>query len=206
MVMLHIVKLVLNGYKEKIEREKQKSGLSDSVIIGTAKIKGSETVLIIFDSSFFMGTIGVNNGKKIIKGIEYATENKLSICSILSSGGIRVQEGIKALMQMAKICGALKKHDNAGLLYISILDKVVTGGTYASLGELGDIVIGIEHSIVSFAGKKVLNQTLNKDTDDNFQTVEFAYNNGMVDILVNKENVKGILINLINIYGGKNEK
>ena len=182
------------GYVEKLEKEKLKTGLDDSCMVGTVSINGKKSVLITLDSSFFMGTIGVNTGNKITNGIEYAIENKLPICSILSSGGIRVHEGISALMQMAKICGALKKHDKAGLLYISILDKVVTGGTYASLGELGDIVIGMENSMISFAGKKVLNQTLNKD--DDFQTVEFAYTNGMIDVLANDNNIRDILVRI----------
>lgn len=141
-------------YTRKLKTSKMSSGENESVICGTAEIEGSKTVLCVMDSSFMMGSMGTVTGEKITRAFEYATENNLPVVVFTVSGGARMQEGILSLMQMAKTSGAVKRHSDKGLLYITVLTDPTTGGVTASFAMEGDIILAEPKALIGFAGSK----------------------------------------------------
>ena len=157
------------------------------------------------DSGFLMGSMGIVVGEKITYAIEQAIEKRLPLIIFSTSGGARMQEGIISLMQMAKTTAALTKLDKAGLLYISVLTDPTYGGVTASFASLGDIVLAEPHSMIGFAGQRVIKQTIGEELPEGFQTAEFLLEHGFIDKIVERKDLKDTIYKLIMFHkGGKN--
>ena len=188
------------GYDSKLEKARVK-GSKESVICGECKIGGIDTVLCAMDPDFMMGSMGTVTGEKITRAFEYATDNSLPIVICTVSGGARMQEGILSLMQMAKTSGAVKRHSDAGLLYITILTDPTTGGVTASFAMEGDIILAEPDTLVAFAGPRVIEQTIRQKLPKDFQTSEFVLQKGFVDAVVSRNNLKDTVVKLLKIHG-----
>ncbi len=188
------------GYDDKLEKSKKLSGEHESVICGTCKLDGIETVLVSMNSEFMMGSMGTVTGDKITRAFEYATANSLPIIVFTVSGGARMQEGILSLMQMAKTSGAVKMHSDAGLLYITVLTDPTSGGVTASFAMEGDIILAEPKALIAFAGPRVIEQTIRQKLPKDFQTAEFVQQKGFVDKVVDRRHLKKTLVNLLKIH------
>ena len=144
------------GYEEKLEALQEKTGLEEAVITGRARIDGTDAVIGVCDGRFLMASMGEVVGEKIARAVERATKEKLPVIIFACSGGARMQEGITSLMQMAKTSAALKRHSDAGQLYISVLTDPTTGGVTASFAMLGDVILAEPGALIGFAGPRVI--------------------------------------------------
>lgn len=192
--------LDFDGYEEKIKSMQEKTGLKDGVVTGRGLIHGQKTVIAVMDSNFMMGSMGSVVGEKITRAIEKATEEKLPIIIFTTSGGARMQEGMFSLMQMAKTSAALSRHDENGLLYISVLTDPTTGGVTASFAMLGDIILAEPKTLVGFAGRRVIEQTINEKLPEDFQTSEFLFEHGFIDKIVERKKLKEVLGKILEIH------
>lgn len=188
------------GYPEKLAATKARTGLDEAVMTGTATIKGKKTALAIMDSTFIMASMGTVVGEKLTRLFEYATTEKLPIIVFTASGGARMQEGIMSLMQMAKTSAAVKRHSNAGLFYITVLTDPTTGGVTASFASLGDIILAEPQSLIGFAGRRVIEQTVRQTLPDDFQKAEFLLNHGFVDAIVKRTELRQKLALLLELH------
>ena len=170
------------------------------------KIDGKDVVICIMDSGFLMGSMGTVVGEKITYAIEKAIDLKYPLIIFTVSGGARMQEGIISLMQMAKTSSALAKLDDAGLLYISVLTDPTTGGVTASFAMLGDVIIAEPGATLGFAGRRVIENTINQKLPDDFQSAEFMLEKGFVDDIVSRKNLKDYLSKLLRLHGITEEK
>lgn len=193
------------GYLDKLERMRTATGLDEAVITGEAKIDGMRIAIGVMAASFMMGSMGEIVGEKLTRMIERATEERLPIVVFCSSGGARMQEGIVSLMQMAKTSGALKKHSDAGLYYVSILTDPTTGGVVASFAMLGDTILAEPGALIGFAGPRVIEQTIGQKLPEGFQSAEFLLEHGFVDKIVKREKLRRTLSFLIEANGGVKE-
>lgn len=189
--------LNLDEYTKKLEVLRDKTGIDEAVKCGTGKINGEDVVLCVMDSNFFMGSMGRIVGEKITYSIEKAIELKLPIIIFCVSGGARMQEGMVSLMQMAKTSAAIAKLNEAGLLYISVLTDPTYGGVTASFAMLGDIILAEPNAMIGFAGPRVIKQTIGQDLPEGFQTSEFLLEQGFVDKVVHRSEMKDTLYKLI---------
>ncbi len=187
-------------YDDKLEKNKEKSGEKESVICGTCKLGGIDTVIVSMNSEFMMGSMGTVTGDKITRAFEYATEHALPIIIFTVSGGARMQEGILSLMQMAKTSGAAKLHSDAGLLYITVLTDPTSGGVTASFAMEGDIILAEPKALIAFAGPRVIEQTIRQKLPKDFQTAEFVQQKGFVDKVVDRRYLKETLTHLLKIH------
>lgn len=185
------------GYKDKLKRIKEATSLDEAIITGTGRIHGKEVAIGVMASNFLMGSMGRVVGEKITRLIEGATNNRLPLIIFTCSGGARMQEGIISLMQMAKTSAAIKRHDEAGLLYISVLTDPTTGGVMASFAMLGDIIIAEPGALIGFAGPRVIEQTIGQRLPEGFQSAEYLLEHGFIDKIVKRDNMKKILSILI---------
>lgn len=192
-------------YKFKYDKSVKQTGLKEAIISGICKINNIKVILCIMEYSFMAGTLSISNGEKIAKTIECATRNKLPLIILCSSGGARIQEGVASLVQMAKIVSLLEKHKQKGLLYISCLFNPTLGGVTASFGLMGDINITEPNTIVGFAGKKVIKETIGEDNSDYFQNERFNQKHGMIDIITERKNLKNIITAILEILTIKNQ-
>jgi acetyl-CoA carboxylase carboxyl transferase subunit beta len=188
------------GYKEKLAKAKANTGLEDAVITGIAKILGYKTALAIMDSNFIMASMGTTLGEKITRLFEEATKSLLPVVIFTASGGARMQEGILSLMQMAKVSAAVKRHSNEHLLYITVLTDPTTGGVTASFAMEGDIILAEPQSIVGFAGRRVIEQTMKTKLPDNFQRSEFLKDHGFVDAIVSRSELPERIAAILKIH------
>ena len=188
-------------YDKVIEKAQKKAQITEGVVTGRCQIEGHDTVIAIMDSHFMMGSMGSAVGERITRIIEYATQNKLPLIIFTASGGARMQEGIISLMQMAKTSAAIAKHDEAGLLYISVITNPTTGGVTASFASLGDIIIGEPQALIGFAGRRVIESTLKQKLPENFQTTEFMEEQGFVDLIVKRQEMRSTLIRILKMHG-----
>lgn len=188
------------GYAEKLERLQKTTGLKEAVVTGVGKIYGQRCVLGIMDSNFFMGSMGSIVGEKVTCAIEYATEHRLPLILFTTSGGARMQEGISSLVQMAKTSAALKKHSDAGLLYISYLTHPTTGGVSASFAMLGDIILSEPNCLIGFAGKRVIASTVKEELPQNFQKAEFVLEKGFIDKIIERKDAKKVLYQILKMH------
>lgn len=188
------------GYEEKIEALREKTGLDEAVITGSAYIGENKVVLAVCDSRFMMASMGSVVGEKITRAVERATEERLPVIIFACSGGARMQEGIVSLMQMAKTAAALKRHSDAGLLYISVLTDPTTGGVTASFAMLGDIILAEPNALIGFAGPRVIEQTIGQKLPKGFQRSEFLLEHGFIDQIVTREHMKETLKNILDIH------
>ena len=196
--------LGFEGYDEKIKKSSEKTSSSEAVVTGIGQINGLKVACGIMDSFFMMGSMGTVVGEKLTRLIEYATENKLPVIIFTTSGGARMQEGIFSLMQMAKVSSALAKHDEAGLLYISVLTDPTTGGVTASFAMEGDIILSEPDALVGFAGRRVIENTIKETLPDNFQKAEFLLEKGFVDAIVERKDLRTCIYKILVLHGVKN--
>ena len=188
------------GYEEKLAQTREKTKLGEAVTCGKAKIYGEEAVICVCDARFIMGSMGQAVGEKIARAFERATEEKLPVIVFCCSGGARMQEGMISLMQMAKTSAAIKRHSNAGLLYISMLTDPTTGGVTASFAMLGDIILAEPDALIGFAGQRVIEQTIGQKLPEGFQRAEFLLEHGFIDAIVKREELKDTLYKLLQMH------
>lgn len=192
--------LKIDGYVEKIEGLKAKTGIDEAVVCGTGKINNEEIVICVMDGNFLMGSMGSVVGEKITYSIEKAIELKLPIIIFSVSGGARMQEGIISLMQMAKTSSAIAKLNDAGILYISVLTDPTYGGVTASFASLGDIILAEPKAMIGFAGPRVIKQTIGQELPEGFQTSEFLLEHGFIDKIVERKDMKETIYKLLKFH------
>ena len=192
--------LEYKGYEEKLKKLQEKTGLSEAVVTGKAKIDGRETAIGVCDGRFLMASMGEAVGEKIARAVERATEERLPVILFACSGGARMQEGIVSLMQMAKTSAALKHHSDAGLLYISILTDPTTGGVTASFAMLGDVILAEPKALIGFAGPRVIEQTIGQKLPEGFQRAEFLLEHGFLDAIVERPQMKAVLSKILALH------
>jgi acetyl-CoA carboxylase carboxyl transferase beta subunit len=185
------------GYKNKLERQRSVTNLDEAVITGKGKILGKDVVIAVMGADFMMGSMGEVVGEKITRAVERATQMRLPIIIFTCSGGARMQEGIVSLMQMAKTSAALKRHDEAGLLYITVLTDPTTGGVTASFAMLGDVILAEPGALIGFAGPRVIEQTIGQKLPEGFQRAEFLLEHGFVDKIVERKKLRKVLVTII---------
>ena len=185
-------------YEDKSEKQRAKSGLKDAVVSGRLNIKGQPATIAVMDFKYFAGSMGSVVGEKITRAIETATAEGRGVIIICSSSGARMQEGLLSLMQMAKTCGALAKHADAKLPYISVMTHPTTGGVSASFATVGDINLAEPKCMIGFAGPRVIKETTHQDLPAGFQTAEFMVEHGLVDQIVARKDMRDTLGNLLN--------
>ncbi len=178
------------GYKNKLDKFKSGTNLDEAVITGECLIREQPVAIGVMESEFMMGSMGTIVGEKITRLVEKATEKSLPVVIFCCSGGARMQEGIFSLMQMAKTSQALKKHSEAGNLYISILTDPTTGGVTASFAMLGDVILAEPGALIGFAGPRVIEQTIKQKLPKDFQTSEFLKEKGFVDRIVKRNQLR----------------
>ena len=188
------------GYEEKVKMLQEKTGLDEAVVTGKAKIEGREVALAVCDGRFMMASMGKVVGEKITRAVERATQAKLPVIIFACSGGARMQEGIHSLMQMAKTSAALKRHHDAGQLYISVLTDPTTGGVTASFAMLGDIILAEPNALIGFAGPRVIEQTIGQKLPKGFQRSEFLLEHGFVDKIVERKELRQTLAQLVSMH------
>lgn len=189
------------AYKDRVNDAQECTGLQDAIQTGTGLIEGFPVAFGVMEFAFMGGSMGSVVGEKITRLIEYATQRGLPLVLVCASGGARMQEGIFSLMQMAKISAALQVHqDTAKLLYITILTSPTTGGVTASFGMLGDLIIAEPKALIGFAGRRVIEQTLQEQLPDNFQTAEYLLKHGLVDLVVPRPLLKQALAEMLTFY------
>ncbi|MCQ2524365.1 MAG: acetyl-CoA carboxylase carboxyltransferase subunit alpha [Lachnospiraceae bacterium] len=198
--------LGFEGYEDKIAKAKADTGLDEAVTVGKCKVFGEEIAIGICDSRFMMGSMGHVVGEKITAMVERATKLRLPIFMFCCSGGARMQEGIVSLMQMAKTSAALERHSQAGLFYCSILTDPTTGGVTASFAMLGDIIMAEPGALIGFAGPRVIKQTIGEDLPEGFQTAEFLVEHGIIDGIVQRQNLKKTIYFLVKAHKNKEGK
>ena len=196
--------LDFEGYDEKINKSSLKTNSSEAVVTGIGQINGLKVACGIMDSFFMMGSMGTVVGEKLTRLIEYSTENKLPVIIFTTSGGARMQEGIFSLMQMAKVSSALARHDEAGLLYISVLTDPTTGGVTASFAMEGDIILSEPNALVGFAGRRVIENTIKETLPEDFQKAEFLLEKGFVDSIVERKDLRTCIYKILVLHGVKN--
>lgn len=185
------------GYDKKKESAELASGEKEAVICGTARINGYPCMLFAMDPYYMMGSMGTAVGERITLSFEYATEQRLPVVGFAVSGGARMQEGILSLMQMAKTSGAVKRHSDAGLFFLSMLTDPTTGGVTASFAMEGDIILAEPGALIGFAGQRVIEQTIRKKLPEGFQRAEFQLEHGFVDAIVPRSQEKEMVGKLL---------
>ena len=188
------------GYPDKIKALQDKTKLDEAVITGKARIGENEVALMVMDGCFLMASMGEVVGEKIARGVERATKEKLPVIIFTCSGGARMQEGMTSLMQMAKTSAALKRHSDAGLLYITVLTDPTTGGVTASFAMLGDIILAEPKALIGFAGPRVIEQTIHKKLPKGFQRSEFLLKHGFIDKIVERKDMKTVLEQILTMH------
>ena len=189
--------LSFEGYEEKLEATREKTGLTEAVTVGKCRIYGEEAVIGVCDSRFLMGSMGHVVGERITAAVERATKLRLPVFIFCCSGGARMQEGIISLMQMAKTTAAIKKHSDAGLFYCTILTDPTTGGVTASFATVGDVIMAEPGALIGFAGPRVIKQTIGQDLPEGFQRAEFQVEKGFADGIVKREDLRKTIYYLI---------
>jgi acetyl-CoA carboxylase carboxyl transferase subunit beta len=188
-------------YGKRVADARQKSGNSEAVIVGKAALFGHRIIVSVMDFDFMGGSMGSVVGEKVTRAIEEAINCFLPVVSFTASGGARMQEGLISLMQMAKTAGAVARLREKRLPFISILTDPTTGGVAASFGMLGDINIAEPGALVGFAGRRVIEQTINQKPPENFQKAEELIRHGMIDMIVERKQVRptiGRLLDYLN--------
>ena len=188
-------------YGERLKDAQERTNLQDAILTGTGLVDGIPVALGVMDFSFMGGSMGSVVGEKITRLIEYATREGYILILVCASGGARMQEGILSLMQMAKISSALQIHQSAAnLLYISLLTSPTTGGVTASFAMLGDLIFAEPNALVGFAGRRVIEQTLQEKLPENFQTAEYLLDHGLCDLIIPRSFLKQALSETITLY------
>ena len=188
------------NYEKKVAAAREKSHLNEAIVTGKAMIEGNPAVIGVCDARFIMSSMGHVVGEKITQAVEQATKEKLPVILFACSGGARMQEGMVSLMQMAKTSAALKRHHEAGQLYVSVLTDPTTGGVTASFAMLGDIILAEPGALIGFAGPRVIEQTIGQKLPEGFQRAEFLVEHGFVDKIVKREELKETLAMILKLH------
>jgi acetyl-CoA carboxylase carboxyl transferase subunit beta len=202
--MLSVDSLKFRGvatYQDRLETYRKKTGLKDAVITGECKIDGRDAGIAVMDFNFIAATMGSVVGEKITRIIEHSTKKKRPVIIVSASGGARMYEGMLSLMQMAKTSGALARHAEAHLPYISVLTNPTTAGVMASYASLGDIIIAEPKCMIGFAGPRVIRETTHQELPKGFQTAEFLQDHGLVDMIVPRRSMRAVLSQLLDFFG-----
>ena len=197
--------LQYRGYEEKLRALQEKTGLKEAVVTGKCTIKGISVALGVCDCRFMMSSMGEVVGEKITRVFERATEEKLPVILYICSGGARMQEGLVSLMQMAKTSMALRKHSDAGLLYVPVLTDPTTGGVTASFAMLGDIILAEPKALIGFAGPRVIEQTIGQKLPKGFQKAEFLLEHGFIDKIVERDDQRIVLADILKLHENKGQ-
>ena len=186
------------SYTERLKTYQKKTGLKDAVLSGFGKIDSQRVSISVMDFNFIAATMGSVVGEKLTRCVERATKERLPVIIVSASGGARMYEGMLSLLQMAKTCGALALHSQAGLPYISVLTHPTTGGVSASFATVGDVIIAEPKAMIGFAGPRVIRETTHQELPPNFQTAEFLEDHGLVDMIVHRKKLRDTLSNLLS--------
>ena len=192
-------------YDEKVDSLREKTGEKEAIITGIATIQGQKCVLAVMDPRFMMASMGIAVGEKFTLAAERAIADKLPLVAFTASGGARMQEGLYSLMQMAKTSAAIRRLDDAGLLYLVVITDPTTGGVTASFASLGDIILAEPGALIGFAGKRVIQQTTGEDLPEGFQTAEFMLESGFIDRIVERRELPREIAEILKLHGGKAE-
>lgn len=190
------------GYEDKLQAAAVKSRENESAICGVGKIGGIECCVFSMEARFMMGSMGAITGEKITRLFEYATQNNLPVLGVIVSGGARMQEGMISLMQMSKVSAAVKRHSDAGNLYIALLTNPTTGGVDASFAMQGDIILAEPGARIGFAGPRVIEKTLKQKLPEGFQLAEQVLKCGFVDAIVPRDKQKSYITRVLRIHQG----
>ncbi len=195
--------LTYPGYESTLSRARESTGLAEGTVVGHAAIMGCPVVIGVMDPKFVGGSLGSAAGEKITRAIEAAVARCTPLVLFASGGGMRMQEGILSLMQMAKTSAALAKLHEEGVLFISIITHPTTGGTSASFASLGDIILAEPGALFGFAGPRVVEQTIRQKLPEGFQTAEFNLAHGMIDEVVHRKELRSVLGSILRIHAAK---
>lgn len=188
-------------YREKLLQDQKETGLTEAAVAGEGLIDGLKVILAVTDSRFIMGSMGSVVGEKITRAIERSIEYRLPLIIVSGSGGgARMYEGMYSLMQMAKTSAAIAKHNDAGLLYISVLTNPTMAGVMASFASLGDIIVAEPRALIGFTGPRVIEQTIRQKLPHGFQRSEFLLEHGLIDMIVHRKNLKASLAQLLRFF------
>ena len=185
------------SYKDKIERNQKNTGVPEAVITGHGTVTGTEVVAAIMDFRFLGGSLGSATGEKILRASNHAYDNDIPFIVVSASGGARMQEGVLSLMQMAKTCAGIARLNKKNIPYLSILTNPTTGGVTASYAMMGDINIAEPGSVIGFAGRRVIEQTIGEKLPDDFQTAEYLLDHGFIDRIVHRKDLKKEISDLL---------
>jgi acetyl-CoA carboxylase carboxyl transferase subunit beta len=188
-------------YKSRLKASIAATGLKDAVITASGAIDGIQTIVASMEYEFIGGSMGVVVGEKITRAIERAVDGNMPLVIVCCSGGARMMEGALSLMQMAKICGALARLDQAGLPYVAVLTDPTTGGVTASFAMLGDLNIAEPKALIGFAGPRVIEQTIRQKLPEGFQRSEFLLDKGMIDLVIDRREMKIVIANALRFMG-----
>lgn len=186
------------SYRERVKAHQEKTGRKDALVIGEGAINGRKVALCVFDFSFMGGSMGSVVGEKICRAVDRALGGRLPLILVTASGGARMQEGILSLMQMAKTSASLAKLGEAKLPFITVLADPTFGGVTASVAMLGDVIIAEPKALIGFAGPRVIEQTIKQQLPDQFQRAEFLLEHGMIDMIVERKQLKETISTLVN--------
>jgi acetyl-CoA carboxylase carboxyl transferase subunit beta len=188
------------SYKDRLKNYQERTGLTDAVISGHGMIDGYKVALAVMDFGFLAATMGSVVGERITRVIEYGTDENAAVIIVSASGGARMYEGMLSLMQMAKTSGALARHADARLPYISVLTNPTTAGVMASFASLGDVIVSEPKAMIGFAGPRVIKETTHQDLPKGFQTAEFLEEHGLVDIIVHRKKLRDTISQLLGYF------
>ena len=187
-------------YKDRLKNYQERTGLTDAVISGYGMLDGYKVAIAVMDFGFLAATMGSVVGERITRTIEYGTAERSAVIIIAASGGARLYEGMLSLMQMAKTSGALARHAEQRLPYISVLTNPTTAGVMASFASLGDVIIAEPKSMIGFAGPRVIKETTHQDLPERFQTAEFLQEHGLIDMIVHRKKMREQLSQLLSYF------
>lgn len=190
------------AYRDRLAATQKATGLKDAVIVGSGRLDGMPVVIAAMEYAFIGGSMGVVMGEKLTRGAELALEERCPFIIVSCSGGARMMEGALSLMQMAKVSAALARLDRAGVPFISLLTDPTTGGVTASFAMLGDLNIAEPKALIGFAGPRVIEQTIRQKLPEGFQRSEFLLERGMVDLVVDRRQLKATLARVLRFMGG----
>ena len=188
------------SYKDRLKNYQERTGLTDAVISGYGILDGYKVAIAVMDFGFLAATMGSVVGERITRTIEYGTTERSAVIIIAASGGARLYEGMLSLMQMAKTSGALARHAEQQLPYISVLTNPTTAGVMASFASLGDVIIAEPKSMIGFAGPRVIKETTHQDLPERFQTAEFLQEHGLIDLIVHRKKMREQLSQLLSYF------
>jgi acetyl-CoA carboxylase carboxyl transferase subunit beta len=188
------------SYKDRLKKYQESTGLLDAVISGHGILDGYKVAIAVMDFGFLAATMGSVVGEKITRTIEYGTAQRCAVVIVAASGGARMYEGMLSLMQMAKTCGALARHAQERLPYISVLTNPTTAGVMASFASLGDVIIAEPKSMIGFAGPRVIKETTHQDLPEKFQNAEFLQEHGLIDMIVHRKKMREQISQLLSYF------